>query len=43
MEMKSLLHIFLIALSLVGTSVARSQPYPPVYLTLVSHNEDNIQ
>ncbi len=29
--------------SLFVTGFARSQSYPPVYLTLVSHNEDNIQ
>ncbi len=33
----------LFAISLCGTNPTRSQSHPPVYLTLVSHNEDNVQ
>ena len=32
-----------VAIMFAVTSPARSQSHPPVYLTLVSHNEDNIQ
>ena len=42
-EMKPLLLIFFVAISLAAPNPAHSQPHPPVYLALVSHNEDNIQ
>jgi hypothetical protein len=41
--MKLLLSILFLTISLVVTTPTHSQSHPPVYLTLVSHNEDNIQ